>query len=53
MDEAAVVTVAAEVGHEDYSVLVDLASGTVAGCSGIVVGQPFDTVRGASGSNCM
>lgn len=50
MDEAAVVAVAAEVGHEDYSVLVDLASGTVAGCSGIIVGQPFDTVRGAARS---
>ncbi|GAB9464925.1 hypothetical protein Gpo141_00002347 [Globisporangium polare] len=45
MDEAAVVAVAAEVGHEDYSVLVDLASGTVAGCSGIIVGQPFDTIK--------
>jgi hypothetical protein len=34
----------AVVGHEDYSVLVDLASGTIAGMSGIIVGQPFDTV---------
>ncbi|KAF1328320.1 hypothetical protein FI667_g7002, partial [Globisporangium splendens] len=35
----------AVVGHEDYSVLVDLASGTIAGMSGIIVGQPFDTFQ--------
>ncbi|KAG2528571.1 hypothetical protein JM18_002007 [Phytophthora kernoviae] len=28
-----------------YSVLVDLTAGTVGGCSGVVVGQPFDTVK--------
>lgn len=37
-------TAEAVVGHEDYSVLVDLASGTFAGMSGIIVGQPLDTV---------
>lgn len=30
---------------ESYSILVDFASGVVGGCSGIIVGQPFDTVR--------
>lgn len=44
MDEATVVAAVAA-GHEEYSVLVDLAAGTVAGCSGIIVGQPLDTVR--------
>ncbi|RLN69528.1 hypothetical protein BBJ28_00023529 [Nothophytophthora sp. Chile5] len=29
--------------REQYSVLVDFAAGVVGGCSGIVVGQPFDT----------
>jgi hypothetical protein len=27
------------------SVLIDLTSGTVGGIAGVVVGQPFDTVR--------
>lgn len=31
---------------ESYSIFVDFASGVVGGCSGIIVGQPFDTVRG-------
>ncbi|TMW56641.1 hypothetical protein Poli38472_006651 [Pythium oligandrum] len=31
--------------HQDYSVFVDFASGVVGGCSGIIVGQPFDTVK--------
>jgi hypothetical protein len=30
---------------EEYSMAVDFASGVVGGCSGIIVGQPFDTVR--------
>lgn len=29
----------------EYSMAVDFASGVVGGCSGIIVGQPFDTVR--------
>lgn len=40
---------ASEVEHlshaNEYSVLVDFASGVVGGCSGIIVGQPFDTVK--------
>lgn len=44
MDEATVVAAVAA-GHEEYSVFVDLAAGTIAGCSGIIVGQPLDTVR--------
>ncbi|KAL4087272.1 hypothetical protein PRIC1_013169 [Phytophthora ramorum] len=28
-----------------HSVLVDLAAGTVGGCAGVIVGQPFDTVK--------
>ncbi|TYZ67484.1 hypothetical protein PybrP1_008861 [[Pythium] brassicae (nom. inval.)] len=44
MDEATVVAAVAA-GHEEYSVFVDLAAGTVAGCSGIIVGQPLDTVK--------
>jgi solute carrier family 25 carnitine/acylcarnitine transporter 20/29 len=31
--------------HQEYSVFVDFASGVVGGCSGIIVGQPFDTVK--------
>lgn len=27
------------------SVLVDFTAGVIGGCSGIVVGQPFDTVQ--------
>ncbi|KAG2769578.1 hypothetical protein PC129_g20238 [Phytophthora cactorum] len=30
---------------EKYSVLIDLTAGTVGGIAGVVVGQPFDTVK--------
>ncbi|DAZ98975.1 TPA: hypothetical protein N0F65_000507 [Lagenidium giganteum] len=40
---------ASEIEHlahqNEYSVVVDFASGVVGGCSGIFVGQPFDTVK--------
>lgn len=31
--------------HESVKVLKDLTAGTIGGCAGIVVGQPFDTIK--------